>query len=165
MGSCRVHDGRLTPRRWPAKTIGAPGSSPLTLQPFGMGGGGFGLPGDFTPPSRFVRMVYFTQGAIPAADADGAAFQLFHILNNFDIPYGVTQPPKGMPQTDADFTTWTSVSDPRNRRFSWRTYGDPRIKAVDLRQALRAAGSQLRLLPMGSQRPTDRTAPIPVVVP
>ncbi len=57
------------------------------------------------------------------------------------------------------------MSDLRNLRFSWRTYGDPRIKAVDLRQALRAAGSQLRLLPMGPQRPTDRTPPIPVVVP
>jgi hypothetical protein len=36
---------------------------------------------------------------------------------------------------------------------------------ADGTQALRAAGSQLRLLPMGPQRPTDRTTPIPVVVP
>ena len=50
------------------------------------------------------------------------------------------------------------MSDLRNLRFSWRTYCAPRIKAV-------AAGSQLRPLPMGPQRPTDRTPPIPVVVP
>lgn len=33
----------------------------LELQPFGVGAGVIGLPGDFTPPSRFVRMVFFTQ--------------------------------------------------------------------------------------------------------
>jgi choloylglycine hydrolase len=147
------------------KTIGAPGAGQITLKPFGMGGGGAGLPGDFTPPSRFVRMVYFTQGAAQAANADQAGFNLFHILNNFDIPYGVTQPPKGTSEVDADFTTWTSVADLNNLRFSWRTYGDPQIKRVDLRQALAANRGQLRLLPMGPQRPTDRTAPQQVTVP
>ncbi|MFN6337464.1 MAG: linear amide C-N hydrolase [Cyanobacteriota bacterium] len=90
-----------------AKVIGAPGAGELTLQPMGMGAGGAGLPGDFTPPSRFVRMVYFTQGSTPAADAAGAVSGLFHILNNFDIPYGplcqescppvLTRPPGGHP--------------------------------------------------------------------
>ncbi|MEB3264449.1 MAG: choloylglycine hydrolase family protein [Synechococcus sp.] len=147
------------------KRIGAPGAGELTLQPFGMGAGGAGLPGDFSPPSRFVRMVYFTQGATPAADAGGAAFDLFHILNNFDIPYGVAQPPSGTSETDADFTTWTAVSDLKNLRFSWRTYGDPRIQSVDLRQALAAAGTQVRLLPMGPQTPTGALPPTNVVVP
>ena len=144
------------------KTIGAPGAGQITLKPFGMGAGGIGLPGDFTPPSRFVRMVYFTQGAAQPANANQAAFNLFHILNNFDIPYGVTQPPKGTSESDADYTTWTSVSDLNNLHFSWRTYGDPQVKTIDLRQALKASGGQPRLLPMGPQRPTDRS-PSPLV--
>ncbi len=147
------------------KTIGAPGAGQITLKPFGMGGGGAGLPGDFTPPSRFVRMVYFTQGAAQPANANQAAFNLFHILNNFDIPYGVTQPPKGTSETDADFTTWTSVSDLKQLRFSWRTYGDPQVKTVDLRQALNATRGQMRLLPMGPQRPTDSSPSTLVPVP
>ena len=147
------------------KTIGAPGAGQITLKPFGMGGGGAGLPGDFTPPSRFVRMVYFTQGAAQPANANQAAFNLFHILNNFDIPYGVTQPPKGTSETDADFTTWTSVSDLKQLRFSWRTYGDPQVKTVDLRQALNATRGQMRLLPMGPQRPTDSPPSTLVPVP
>lgn len=147
------------------KTIGAPGAGQITLKPFGMGGGGAGLPGDFTPPSRFVRMVYFTQGAAQPANANQAAFNLFHILNNFDIPYGVTQPPKGTSETDADFTTWTSVSDLKQLRFSWRTYGDPQVKTVDLRQALNATRGQMRLLPMGPQRPTDSSPSMLVPVP
>ena len=147
------------------KIIGAPGAGQITLKPFGMGGGGAGLPGDFTPPSRFVRMVYFTQGAAQPANANQAAFNLFHILNNFDIPYGVTQPPKGTSETDADFTTWTSVSDLKQLRFSWRTYGDPQVKTVDLRQALNATRGQMRLLPMGPQRPTDSSPSMLVPVP
>lgn len=147
------------------KTIGAPGAGELTLQPFGMGAGGAGLPGDFSPPSRFVRMVYFTQGAKPAANAEGAVSDLFHILNNFDIPYGIAQPPKGTSESDADFTTWTAVSDLSNLRFIWHTYGDPQLKAVDLREALAAAGSQMRLLPMGPQQPTDVMPVQRVVVP
>lgn len=147
-----------------AKVIGAPGAGELTLQPLGMGAGGTGLPGDFSPSSRFVRMVYFTQGAAPAPDADGAVSNLFHILNNFDIPYGVTQPPKGTSETDADFTTWTAVSDLKNLRFNWRTYGDSQLKSLDLRQALAAANGKVRLLPMGPQQPTSRMPLVPVVV-
>lgn len=148
-----------------AKLIGAPGAGELKLQPLGMGAGGAGLPGDFTPPSRFVRMVYFTQGSTPAADAAGAVSDLFHILNNFDIPYGVAQPPKGTSETNADFTTWTAVSDLKNLRFNWRTYGDSQLKSLDLKQALAAAGSKLRLLPMGPQQPTATMQLVPVVVP
>ena len=39
----------------------------LELSPFGMGGGSRGLPGDFTPPSRFVRMAFYLQNALPQA--------------------------------------------------------------------------------------------------
>jgi len=148
-----------------AKVIGAPGAGELKLQPLGMGAGGMGLPGDFSPTSRFVRMVYFTQGATPAADASGSVSTLFHILNNFDIPYGVTQPPSGTSETDADFTTWTAVSDLKNLRFIWHTYGDSQLRSLDLRQALAAAGGNVRLLPMGPQQPTAVMPLLPVAVP
>lgn len=77
----------------------------------------------------------------------------------------MTQPPQGTSEADADYTTWTTVADLKNLRFSWRTYGDPQIKSLNLRQALAASGGQLRLLPMGPQRPTDRTAAQRVTVP
>ena len=47
-----------------------------------------GLPGDFTPPSRFIRAVAFTQSEVQAANADEAVLKAFHILNQFDIPLG-----------------------------------------------------------------------------
>src|SRR5262245_55150190 len=60
----------------------------VTLQPFGQGTGMLGLPGDFTPPSRFVRAVAFSQSVLPSKAGGEAVLQAFHILNGFDIPKG-----------------------------------------------------------------------------
>ncbi len=77
------------------RTLSAPKAGSLTVKSLGMGAGGLGLPGDYTPPSRFVRMAYFTHLAAPAPNAHAAVARLFHILNNFDIPYGVAQAAAG----------------------------------------------------------------------
>ncbi|MEA5441101.1 choloylglycine hydrolase family protein [Cyanobium gracile] len=142
----------------PPSTLGAPGAGQIKLAPFGMGAGGFGLPGDFSPPSRFVRMVFFTQNASATPTARAAVANLFHILNNFDIPIGAARPPAGTAETSPDFTTWTSVSNLRDLTFNWKTFGDQRVKTIDLRQALGAANGRLKLLPMGPQQP-DAVSP------
>jgi choloylglycine hydrolase len=55
--------------------------SDIKLGGFGQGTGMLGLPGDFTPPSRFVRAVVFTQSALPVKSAPDGVLQAFHILN------------------------------------------------------------------------------------
>ena len=40
----------------------------ITLQPLGQGSGMLGMPGDFTPPSRFVRAVAFSQSVSSVED-------------------------------------------------------------------------------------------------
>lgn len=60
-----------------------------TLAPFGGGSGMLGLPGDVTPPSRFVRAAFFQMTAPRQATAEKAVRQAFQILNNFDIPIGM----------------------------------------------------------------------------
>ncbi len=67
----------------------------LKLGQFGEGSGLLGLPGDFTPPSRFVRAVAFSQAAEQAETAEGAVNTAFHILNNFDIVPGYARASKG----------------------------------------------------------------------
>jgi choloylglycine hydrolase len=139
-------------------TLGAPGAGQTKLTPFGMGAGGFGLPGDFSPPSRFVRMVFLTHNAKQTPNSRAAVSSLFHILNNFDIPLGAAQPPAGTAESNPDFTTWTSVSNLRDLTFNWKTFGDQQVKTLSLRQALDAANGQLKLLPMGPQQP-DAVSP------
>jgi choloylglycine hydrolase len=59
-----------------------------TVSAFGSGTGMLGLPGDFTPPSRFVRAAMFSQAATPNKTAEDTVFAAFHLLNQFDIPKG-----------------------------------------------------------------------------
>ena len=58
---------------------------PLEMKSFGHGSGLLGLPGDFTPPSRFVRATFFQITAPQQTNAQESVFQAFHLLNNFDI--------------------------------------------------------------------------------
>jgi choloylglycine hydrolase len=60
--------------------------SGIKLSQFGQGSGMRGIPGDFTPPSRFVRAVAFSQSAEKLATAEETVPQVFHIMNAFDIP-------------------------------------------------------------------------------
>jgi choloylglycine hydrolase len=126
----------------------------IKLAQFGQGSGLRGLPGDFTPPSRFVRAVAFSQSALPSATAAQAVLQAFHILNNFDIPFGaVREVDKG--QIHAEATVWTSASDLKNLRWSFKTYDDQSIHTVDLTKALAAAQGKIRLIKMNAQQPVS----------
>jgi choloylglycine hydrolase len=106
----------------------------VKLEPFGQGSGMLGMPGDFTPPSRFVRAVAFSQSVLPAKTGDEAILSAFHILNNFDIPKGSAREAEKDDQGNvlADYTIWTAASDLKTKRYFFRTYDDSRIRMVDL---------------------------------
>ncbi len=106
----------------------------VKLMPFGQGSGMLGLPGDFTPPSRFVRAVAFSQSVLPSQTGYDAILQAFHILNDFDIPKGAA---RGRDKDEygnivADYTLWTSASDLKAKRFYFRSYENSQIRMVDL---------------------------------
>jgi len=105
----------------------------ITLKPFGAGSGLVGLPGDFTPPSRFVRAAIFSTSAVPSANAEEAIFQTFHILNQFDIPVGTAKDKIG-DVVYTDYTQVTCARDPQALKYYFRSYDDPSIKMVDLHQ-------------------------------
>jgi choloylglycine hydrolase len=107
---------------------------PVKLEPFGQGSGMLGLPGDFTPPSRFVRAVAFSQSVLRPRTGDDAVLEAFHILNNFDIPKGAAREAEKDSHGNilADYTIWTSASDLKAKRFYFRTYQDSQIRMIDL---------------------------------
>lgn len=101
---------------------------------FGMGSGMHGLPGDFTPPSRFVRAAAFTRSAPPAPTGREAVLQAFHLLNQFDIPRGsVREGERG--KVVVESTLWTAASDLKGLRYYIHTYENRRIRMVDLKEA------------------------------
>ena len=107
---------------------------PIKLLPTGQGSGMLGLPGDFTPPSRFVRAVAFSQSVFKPKTGDDAILEAFHVLNQFDIPKGAAREHEKDEHGNvfADYTIWTSASDLKAKRFYFRTYENSQIRMVDL---------------------------------
>jgi len=111
--------------------------TPLTLDgvklsPLGGGSGLIGLPGDFTPPSRFVRAAAFTASARPLATADEAVFEAFRILDNFNIPVGMSAAPKTRAKDITSATQITTVSDLKNRVVYFHTMDNRQVRKIDL---------------------------------
>ncbi len=117
----------LFPGSAPDRPIG-----PHTLSAFGAGSGMLGLPGDVTPPSRFVRAAFFQSTAPKQPTARRAALQAFQILNNFDIPVGIEFEEGKIPADIPSATQWTSATDIMNKRFYFTSMYDRRIRMIDL---------------------------------
>ena len=119
-----------------------------TLEPIGQGTGLLGIPGDYTPPHRFVRATALAYAAVPTATAAEGANLAFHILNNVDIPLGAVagkasapaakspsgSPPARMSGLDYDLTQWVTVSDLTNKVYYFRTYKNLAIRKVELKK-------------------------------
>lgn len=104
----------------------------MTLTAFGAGSGFRGIPGDVTPPSRFVRIAFYRNTAPRQKTASETVFQCFHILNNFDIPIGIEHPYGKVPDIPSA-TQWTSVVDLTNRRIYYKTAYNNTIRCIDLK--------------------------------
>ncbi len=74
-----------------------------TFTIFGQGSALFCIPGDFTPPSRFIRVLFFTLSYIETKNAQDNFSQLFHVLSSFDIPKGSVRE-KNSDVTHEDYT-------------------------------------------------------------
>jgi choloylglycine hydrolase len=122
------------------------------ISAFGAGGGLLGLPGDFTPPSRFVRAAIYNQSAAPNATADDAVLSA---LNQFDIPKGSVVNSAAGEKMD-EITEWTSVADLKNLRWCFRTFEDQSIHMVDLKRAVAAKGEIATIEMEGTKQPDRR---------
>ena len=103
------------------------------VKPIGHGNGFLGLPGDFTPPSRFVRAAFFKATAPMLPTARQTMLQCFHILNNFDIPIGMNFPKNEIPDLPSA-TQWTSVIDLTNKVVYYKTFDNNNIRMIDLKE-------------------------------
>jgi len=124
------------------------------LKAFGEGSGLHGLPGDGTPPSRFVRAAVFSQSAEKLETAEQTVPQVFHLMNNFDIPVGsvrdVMESPDGKVVTN-EITSWTTVVDLKNLTFSFKTYQGQNVIQVDVMRALKATKNEVNHISMNSE--------------
>jgi choloylglycine hydrolase len=127
--------------------------SGIKFSGLGQGTGMLGLPGDFTPPSRFIRAVVFSQSALPVETAQEGVLQAFHILNQFDIPKGAARE-SDHGKVTADYTLWTSASDLKNLRFYFHTFENRQIRMIDLKK-MDLNAKDLKTFSMGQKEDID----------
>jgi len=57
--------------------------------------------------------------------------QAFHLLNQFDIPFGAVRE-KTETGVFTDYTMMTSVKEPKTLKYYYKSYEDQAIKFIDL---------------------------------
>lgn len=121
----------------------------FSIRPAGQGSGMLGLPGDFTPPSRFVRFVALTQAALPVSGPEAGVALAMTLIDNADIPKGAVR--QATPEGDSyDVTIWSVVADTTRLQYYFRTYGNKNWFMVDVPRAL-AGATGVSAIPVLSQ--------------
>jgi choloylglycine hydrolase len=111
----------------------------LQASGLGQGSGMVGLPGDYTPPSRFVRMVALVTSALPVTGPDAGLSLAMTIINNVDIAKGTIRELNMGKEPFYDTTNWTVIADIGRGRYYFRTYDNKDWRYVDVAGALAAA--------------------------
>ena len=107
----------------------------MDFAPLGGGSGMIGIPGDFTPPSRFVRAVAWSQTVRPMEDSTEVVYELFRILDNFNVPLGAAEgsgSENAMTEGLRSATLWTTAWDLSERVLYFHTQHNRRVRQVSL---------------------------------
>jgi choloylglycine hydrolase len=103
----------------------------LTLSPLGQGGGLRGIPADYTPTARFVRLFSVLRLLDRAVDGAAAELLALHVCNAFDIPKGAIVEHMG-DSLVPEVTVWDVVLNLSTPRYAYRMIDNPETYVVDL---------------------------------
>ncbi|WP_319583502.1 choloylglycine hydrolase family protein [uncultured Pseudodesulfovibrio sp.] len=117
------------------------------VRPLGEGTGMLGLPGDFTPPSRFVRAAILSNTALQPDDADGAVNLGMNLIAGFAIAKGVTRGVGADGKPEYDYTQWTTVYDLARKAMYVRTYENQNYRLLRF-DKLSLDGDNVLTIPM-----------------
>lgn len=115
--------GNLTPRYEESRF-----SNALSLPQYGQGLGAFGLPGDASPASRFVRATFNKWNSACDEDEESSVTQFFHILDSVAMVQGATVTREGK----NDITTYSCCINLNNGIYYYKTYTNNQITAIQM---------------------------------
>ena len=101
----------------------------MSFDPFGQGSGSVGIPGDASPPSRFVKIAFMLKNVFQAQNATDLINLAQHIINNVDLPAGYVRSTSNG-HTATDITEWVVFKDITHKIFYYRNYNDMTLRAV-----------------------------------
>lgn len=102
----------------------------------GLGSGLTGLPGDFTPQSRFVRAAILRDLMVVPENVEEALHHTYNLLNQFDIPYGAIRKtsPFNPEEETIQYTQYTSAYglNPEKLILTIKTFEDNQISRLEM---------------------------------
>lgn len=98
------------------------------LKNYSLGLGAFGLPGDFSSASRFVRAVFVKQKSRSGCSEKESVSQFFHILGAVAMPKGCVLAANG----EYEYTRYSSCCNTEKGVYYYITYDNSTITAVDM---------------------------------
>lgn len=104
----------------------------ITYAATGQGSGMIGLPGDVSPPSRFVKMAVMLNTVLQPKDATLALNLSQHMMNTVDIPKGFVRVVDNNNTATLESTQWVVFKDLTHKKLYYRTYDDLTIRTVDV---------------------------------
>lgn len=111
-----------------------------SLETYGEGTGLLGIPGDWMPPSRFVRLAYLKKISRKGKNGSETINLAEHLFNAVDIPYGAVRSEQ---EKATDYTQWVVIKDLSNRILYYRTYDNMSLRSVNLKAIDLSEKSQL----------------------
>lgn len=118
-------------------------NQPIELKPYSLGLGSFGLPGDMSSGSRFVKAAITKFHCIFDHNETHQICQFFHILSSVCQQHGMTQLPEG----EFEYTRYSSCCDTTKGIYYYRTYYNSTITAVSMHKS-DLTGSSLDIFPL-----------------
>lgn len=119
----------------------------VEITPAGYGSGWFGMPGDWTPPSRMVRTVALVASALKTEGERQTVNLCNHILAAIDIPLGAIRDTSGE-TTSYGRTQWVVIKDLTHKKLYFRTYNNMTLRLVDLNELDLSGNTKLDELKM-----------------
>lgn len=102
------------------------------------GNGLHGLPGSFLSPDRFIRASTLVMNT-PPATSDIQERRAWHIMNNFDIPFGAihldSSSGYGGGVNSYEYTEWTVVANLKTKTYNIRSFENPGVLTIGFTEA------------------------------
>lgn len=109
----------------------------IEIKPTGAGSGLLGLPGDNTPPSRFIRAVTWIQTARPLENAEEVVYEAFRILDNFQLPLGPDAAEGSGHGSNNELmrssTIWTVAWNLTDKTLNYHTQHNRRVRRLNMK--------------------------------
>ncbi|MBQ7380986.1 MAG: choloylglycine hydrolase [Clostridia bacterium] len=106
-------------------------SERLVLDNHSLGLGAFGLPGDFSSSSRFVRALFVKEHSVSGEGERESVNQFFHILSSVAMPRGCVLTAEG----ECEYTRYSCCCNTDTQVYYYTTYEDRAVRCVDMHAA------------------------------